>query len=202
MSLFGTSPPNDSPSLGDSTIGRSQTSLFDDDDGPMTRSTSDSLFNDDDFGDDRSGSPWDIPTPRKHQRSDLVRNLLAGTDVPDGYIETFDSAVSEDGEAGKVTLSGVAKTLAAARLSADHQARIMGILAPAGSDAPIGRNEFNVLLALIGLAQEGEAVSLDGVDERRRSKLSPLISSSTHLPVLNPFAYPHACVLYDFKCRK
>ena len=137
----------------------------------MTRSTSDALFNDDDFGDERSGSPWDMPTPRKqHSRIDLLRNLLAGVDVPDSYIEAFDGAVAEDGEAGKVAPSGVTKTLAAAKLGADDQARIMGILAPAGSDAPVDRNEFNVLLALIGLAQEGETVSLDGVDERRRSK--------------------------------
>ncbi|EMR65850.1 putative px domain-containing protein [Eutypa lata UCREL1] len=180
MSLFGTSPPNESPSLEDSSVGRSRNSLFDEDDGPMTRSTSDTLFNDDEFDGGRSGSPWDLPTPRKqYSRADLVKSLLAGTDVPDSYIEVFDSAVAEDGEAGRVTPSGVTKTLAAARLSADNQARIMGILAPAGSDAPIGRNEFNVLLALIGLAQQGEPVSLDGVDERRRSLPRPQLSSST-----------------------
>lgn len=205
MSLFGTSPPNESPSVVDSSIGRSRNSLFDDDDdddndnGPMTRSTSDTLFNDDDLDDGRSGSPWDMPTPRKqYSRADLVRSLLAGADVPDSYIEAFDSAITEDGEAGRVTPSGVTKTLAAARLSADHQARIMGILAPAGSDAPIGRNEFNVLLALIGLAQEGESVSLDGVDERRRGKLKlwfPFSSTyrSPLLCILNPdVSPPHA----------
>lgn len=163
----------------DSSARRSRNSLFDDNndsdndnDGPITRSTSDALFNDDDFGDERSGSPWDMmPTPRKqHSRIDLLRNLLAGIDVPDSYIEAFDSAIAEDGDAGKVAPSGVTKTLAAAKLGADDQARIMGILSPAGSDAPLDRNEFNVLLALIGLAQEGETISLDGVDERRRSK--------------------------------
>lgn len=139
----------------------------------MTRSTSDTLFNDDEFGDSGRASPWDLPTPRKQQsRADLIRRLLDGVEVPGSYIEAFDNAAQEDGDSGKVTSAGVAKTLAAARLGADDQAQIMGILAPGGSLDPIGRNEFNVLLALIGLAQGGESVSLDGVDERRRSKSS------------------------------
>ncbi|KAI8960160.1 hypothetical protein F5Y11DRAFT_330694 [Daldinia sp. FL1419] len=179
MSLFGTSPPNEAPSSGNPSMARSRTSLFDDD-GPMTRSTSDTLFNDDDFGGSGRASPWDMPTPRKQQtRADLLRGLLDGVDVPDSYIEAFDSTVQEDGSAGKVTSSGVTKTLAAAKLGADDQAQIMGILAPAGSLDPIGRNEFNVLMALIGLAQEGESISLDGVDERRRNLPQARLSSTS-----------------------
>ncbi|KAI2778734.1 hypothetical protein F4815DRAFT_476448 [Daldinia loculata] len=178
MSLFGTSPPNETLSSGNPSMARSRTSLFDDD-GPMTRSTSDTLFNDDDFGGGRA-SPWDMPTPRKQQsRADLLRRLLDGADVPDSYIEAFDRAVQEDGSAGKVTSSGVTKTLAAAKLGADYQAQIMGILAPAGSLDTIGRNEFNVLMALIGLAQEGESISLDGVDERRRNLPQARLSSAS-----------------------
>ncbi len=45
----------------------------------------------------------------------------------------------------------------------------MGIIAPGGGEIALGRGEFSVLLALIGLAQEGDAISLDSVDERRRS---------------------------------
>lgn len=154
-------------------MARSRNSLFDDEDGPMTRSTSDTLFNDDEFGGSGRASPWDLPTPRKQQsRADLIRSLLDGVDIPDNYVEVFDNAVREDGSGAKVTSSGVTKTLAAAKLRADDQAQIMGILAPGGNLELIGRSEFNVLLALIGLAQEGEAVSLDGVDERRRSKLN------------------------------
>ncbi|KAI0156682.1 hypothetical protein GGR52DRAFT_565890 [Hypoxylon sp. FL1284] len=176
MSLFGTSPPNESS--GNPSTARSRNSLFDDDDGPMTRSTSDTLFNDDDVG-SGAASPWDMPTPRKQQsRADLLRRLLDGVQVPDTYIEAFDSAAREDGSSGKVTSSGVAKMLAAAKLNADNQAQIMGILAPGGNLDPIGRNEFNVLLALIGLAQEGEAVSLDGVDERRRDLPKPQLPSA------------------------
>ncbi|KAI0097113.1 hypothetical protein F4814DRAFT_443202 [Daldinia grandis] len=173
-----TSPPNETPSSGNPSMGQSRTSLFDDDD-PMTRSTSDTLFNDDDFGSGRA-SPWDMPTPRKQQsRADLLRRLLDGVDVPDSYIEAFDRAVQEDGSAGKVTSSGVTKMLAAAKLGADAQAQIMGILAPAGSLNTIGRNEFNVLIALIGLAQEGESISLDGVDERRRNLPQARLSSAS-----------------------
>ncbi|XXH04383.1 YmL10 [Hypoxylon texense] len=171
-------------------MARSRNSLFDED-GPMTRSTSDTLFNDDDFGGSGAASPWDLPTPRKQQsRVDLLRRLLDGVDVPDTYIEVFDTAIQEDGSSGKVTSSGVAKTLAAAKLNADDQAQIMGILAPGGNLDPIGRNEFNVLLALIGLAQEGEAVSLDGVDERRRDLPQPQLSSFVKKPV-----FPNAAEL-------
>jgi sorting nexin-8 len=175
MSLFGDSPPNDSPSFGDSSIGQSRNSLFDDE-GPLTRSTSDTLFNDDDLGSGRA-SPWDMPTPRKQQsRADLIRSLLAGVDVPDSYVEAFDHVVRDDGNAGMVSPAGVSKTLAAAKLAADQQARVMSILAPSGEEMDLNRDAFNVLLALVGLAQEGELVSLDGVDERRRSKSFILMS--------------------------
>ncbi|KAI2609166.1 hypothetical protein GGR54DRAFT_633063 [Hypoxylon sp. NC1633] len=168
MSLFGTSPPNESSSSVNQSMARSRNSLFDED-GPMTRSTSDSLFNDDEFGGSGTASPWDLPTPRKQQsRAELLRSLLDGADVPDSYIEAFDRAAREDGNSGKITSSGITKTLAAAKLGADDQAQIMGVLASGASLGSIGRNEFNVFLALIGLAQEGESVSLDGVDERRR----------------------------------
>ncbi|KAI0103888.1 hypothetical protein GGR51DRAFT_549820 [Nemania sp. FL0031] len=158
MSLFGTSPTGEFPTLNQATmVTKSRVSLFDDDDnGSMTRSTSDTLFNDDD--DDRS--PWDMPTPRKQQsRAELLRGLLAGVHVPDSYVEAFDSALAQDGRGGRaVSPAGIAKTLAAARLGADDQVRVMNILAPLGAEASLGRDEFHVLLALIALAQEGEPV--------------------------------------------
>lgn len=190
MSLFGSSPPSDDPPLGNTTMGRSRNSLFDED-GPMTRSTSDTLFDDHDVA-DRAASPWDMPTPRKQQsRADLVRSLLAGSDVPDAYIEAFDHALREDGSGGggKVTTAGVSRTLAAAQLGADDQARIRGILAPGGQESDLGRDAFNVLLALIGLAQEGEDLTLDHVDERRRSKS---IDANSYEPVLPILVFPAA----------
>ena len=175
MSLFGTSPPEaDSPSLAPSTL-RGSRSLFDDDAGPAQSAASSTLFADDDDGGSAGagagGSPWDMPTPRKQQsRAELVRNLLAGADVPDSYLDTFDAVVRADGSGGRVHAGGIAKLFAAARLATDQQARVMAIVVPPGADISVGRGEFNVLLALIGLAQEGEVVSLDGVDERRRSE--------------------------------
>ncbi|KAI0191379.1 sorting nexin mvp-1 [Xylaria flabelliformis] len=179
MSLFGTSPTDESPSLHHAAAmaTKSRASLFDDDDnGSMTRSTSDTLFNDDD--DDRS--PWDMPTPRKQQsRAEILRGLLAGAQIPSSYVDAFDSALAQDGRGGRtVAPAGIAKTLAAAKLGADDQVRIMHIFAPSGGEVSLGRDEFNVLLALIALAQEGEPVSLDSVDERRRNLPEPQLSSS------------------------
>lgn len=162
MSLFGTTPPDESPSM-HSSFARSRQSLFDEEEAG-TPSNSNSLFQDD-------GSPWDMPTPRKQQsRADLLRTLLPASDAPDSYIEIFDSVIREDGSAGNVSPGGLMRVLAAAKLDADAQAKIMSIIAPDGGEVVLGRNEFNVFLGLIGLAQEGETVSLDGVDERRRSK--------------------------------
>lgn len=169
MSLFGSSPSDESPDLRSSNFPNSRSSLFDHEP-PMTKSTTSALFADDDPGND---SPWDMPTPRRQQtRADVIRSLLPASDVPDSYIGAFDKVVAEDGGGGRITAGGVARTLAAAKLGADAQARIMTIVAPGGSgeEVSLDRNQFNVLLALIGLAQEGEGVSLDGVDERRRGE--------------------------------
>ncbi|KAH7041339.1 uncharacterized protein B0I36DRAFT_22218 [Microdochium trichocladiopsis] len=185
MSLFGTSP-DESPSLGNPAIAQSRNSLFGEED-PMTRSTPSTLFNDDDLGGSGSRSPWDMPTPRKQKsRAELLRSLLASTEVPDSYIEVFDHAVADDGVNGRVTVAGITKTLAAAKLNADDQARIASIIGSDDEDMSLGRNEFNVLLAMIGLAQEGEVVSLDGVDERRRNLPKPKLSPPARLNKTQP----------------
>ncbi|KXX82509.1 Sorting nexin mvp1 [Madurella mycetomatis] len=191
MSLFGSSPPGESSGPESNNFGNSRSSLFEDEP-PMTKSTTTALFADDDPGSD---SPWDMPTPRKQlTRADLIRNLLPPSDVPESYIEAFDTIVGEDGHEGRITSGGVARTLAAARLSADAQARIMGIIGPGdgSGEVTLDRSQFNVLLALIGLAQEGEAASLDGVDERRRNLPQPqlhgLVESTPALPNLAELA--------------
>lgn len=170
MSLFGTSPPAESPAA----AAAPSRSLFDDE--ASGKSASNSLFADDDFS-GSGGSPWDMPTPRKQKtRADVLRTLVPASDAPDAYIETFETVVSEDGANGKINAGGVAKVFAAARLGADDQSSIMSIVAPGGSDVAVGRPEFNVLLALVALAQEGESISLDSVDERRRSESIPACS--------------------------
>ncbi|KAL1840004.1 hypothetical protein VTJ49DRAFT_921 [Mycothermus thermophilus] len=174
-SLFGDSSSG-SPELRPSPFNNSRSGLFEDEP-PMTRSTTTALFADDDTAD---ASPWDIPAPRKHQsRRDLIRSLLPSSEVPESYIAAFDVVIAEDhsaaAHAGRIGPGGLARTLAAAKLPADAQAHIMAVIsAGARSDeVELDRNEFNVLLALIGLAQEGEPVTLDGVDERCRSLPRP-----------------------------
>ncbi|KAI5457594.1 hypothetical protein BGZ63DRAFT_416739 [Mariannaea sp. PMI_226] len=164
------------------TRSRSAGGLFDNE--PVSKASSNSLFADDDGA---GGSPWDMPTPRKQRsRADLIRNLLPSSEVPDSYIEIFDVAIHEEGSSDRVTSGGIARLFAAARLSADAQARIMSLVAPGGSEVTLGRDEFNVVLALVGLAQEGEVISLDGVDERRRNLPQPKLPGITAEPVLPP----------------
>lgn len=179
MSLFGEPEADESPSM-TSSFARSRQSLFDEEDS-NNPSNSNSLFQDDDVAGSGTASPWDMPTPRKQSsRADILRNLLPASDAPDSYVETFDSVVRENGSGGKVASGGVTRVLAAAKIGADDQARIMGIIAPGGGEVALGRNEFNVFLGLIGLAQEREAISLDGIDERRRSEcpLGPALPCS------------------------
>lgn len=169
MSLFGEPEADENPSM-TSSFARSRQSLFDEEDS-NNPSNSNSIFQDDDVAGSGTASPWDMPTPRKqHSRADILRNLVPASDAPDSYIETFDSVVRENGSGGKVASGGTMRVLAAAKISADDQARIMGIIAPGGGEVALGRNEFNVFLGLIGLAQERETISLDGIDERRRSE--------------------------------
>lgn len=170
MSLFGDSPPGESPPPS-----RSRT-LFSDDDAAK----SSSLFDD---GDDGTSSPWDAPTPRRKSRADLVRSLLRPSDVPASYIEVFDKVLEEDDGAslGKVGPAGVRRVFASARVSAEMRDEILGIVG-AGDGGEIGRNEFNVLLALVALAQEGERPSLDAVDERRGGEFSIFCLPLSFLP--------------------
>jgi len=167
MSLFGSSDTDESPAVA-ANISKSRLSLFDDEPSPAAGSKS-SIFADDD--DDASGtSPWGIPTPKKAARGELLQSLLKASDVPNSYIDIFDSVLNGgDNVGGKISSTGVKKVLSGGNLSANDHARILSIVFPDG-DADLGRNEFNVLLALIGLAQEQEDVTLDSVDERRRSK--------------------------------
>lgn len=182
MSLFGDEPVDNGPAM--SSPPASRGGLFDDE--PASGRNSSSLF------DDNSGasSPWDMPTPRKQRsRSEMIRSLLPASDVPESYVGAFDAVVGEDGRDGQVTAAGIAKLFAVARLDADAQARIMALVAPGqGSDVLLSRNEFNVVLALIGLAQEGDIISLDGVDERRRNIPQPNLPGLTAEPVMPPIS--------------
>ncbi|KAI9711699.1 MAG: Sorting nexin mvp1 [Bogoriella megaspora] len=163
MSLFGDDPAPSQSKL-------SKQSLFDDA-APATK-TGSGLFADDS---DAAGSPWDFPTPKKAARGSVVKALLPATDVPEFYIDAYDALLdSGDKVSGGLGLPCIKRVLQNSSIRPEEQQKILSIVAP-GQDPSIGlgRGEFNVLLALIGLAQEGEEVTLDGVDERRRNLPQP-----------------------------
>lgn len=167
MSLFGSSPEESAPI---NTASKSRNSLFADEGSPAgSKST---LFAEDDAP---TSSPWGMPTPKKAARSDLIKNLLDSSSVPDSYIDTFENILKVDGRGGKVTPAGITNVLSAGNLGADEQSRITNLISSGGQLTDLSRNEFNVLLALVGLAQEHEDITLDGVDERRRSQYFFLI---------------------------
>lgn len=166
MSLFGTSP--DTSGLGPS---QNRPSLFADE--PPAASSS--LFADDDgFG---SKALWSSPGGKGPARQDLVKNLLSDGEVPESYIDAYDLILNSGNTVGSgLSLTAIREVLAGSGLNATDQNRIVNLVASTdGSedvDSGFSRPEFNVLLALVGLAQEGEDITLDSVDERRRSKLS------------------------------
>ena len=164
MSLFGSSPDGPGPKTPETRADK-RSSLFDDE----AHSTKDSggLFND---GAADSASPWDMPTPKRQSRGDVVKTLLSASDVPESYVDAFDTlSASEHGTGGgKMSYTGVKAVLEGSRVAQSQQDRIARLLSREG--AAIGRSEFSFLLALIGLAQEGDELSFDAVDERRKSR--------------------------------
>lgn len=170
MSLFG---DDDLPSR------PKQSALFDDDPKPAGK-TGSGLFSDD--YNDSGDSPWAFPTPKKAARGALIKTLLPVSDVPDSYIDAYDTLLESGHRMGAgVSLAGIKKLLEDSALPADSQSRILDIVAQPGQDSTtgFGRGEFNVLFALIGLAQEGEEVTLDGVDERKRSTFEITLTFTT-----------------------
>jgi sorting nexin-8 len=162
MSLFGMSPDESSHIKQAS---QSRNSLFDDEPIPATASGS-PPFADDDTG----KSSWGLNTPKKS--GNVVKSLLPASDVPESYIDAYDALINRGDKVGSgISLADVQKVLGQSHISAPQQGKILEIVVPGGHEGAdgIGRGEFNVMLALIGLTQEHEDVSLDGVDERRRS---------------------------------
>ncbi|KAI4159104.1 MAG: hypothetical protein LQ342_006881 [Letrouitia transgressa] len=168
MSLFGSSPPEEP--ITPSKSSHSQ-SLFNDE--RATGPVSSSLFND---STEDGASPWNMPTPKKAGRSQLVRNLLPANSVPESYVDAFDTLVESDYRtgSGSVSLAGARKIFEGSGLDVAEQSKIIGLVA-SGQEPSNGlsRSEFNVLVALAGLAQEKEDITLDGVDERRRNLPEP-----------------------------
>ncbi|KAF2148250.1 sorting nexin Mvp1 [Myriangium duriaei CBS 260.36] len=153
MSLFGESPPKET---------RTKSSLFDD--RPAAKSNA-GLFADD----GANGSPWDMPTPKKNARKNYVKSLLASTPVPDKYIEIFDALLEKEGASdGTISIESARDFVSKCKISSSDADKILQIVTGGGASS-LGRSEFNVLLALVGLAQEqGDELSLDAVDERKK----------------------------------
>ncbi|KAI4192756.1 MAG: hypothetical protein LQ346_004178 [Caloplaca aetnensis] len=176
MSLFGSSPPEEPAQSTRS--GKSQ-SLFDNDNTAAAGNSS--IFDD---GDGSGPSPWEMPTPKKPAKGDMVKTLLPATSVPESYIDAFDTLLDSgyNTGAGSITLAGAKKLFEGSGVDADEQTRIINIVTGGQeSSHGLGRNAFNVLVALIGLAQEHDETTLDGVDERRRNLPEPSLPAIQHM---------------------
>jgi len=161
MSLFG--EDTETPSS------RPKSSLFEDESAQSKNSSG--MFGDSSV--DANDSPWGF-TPKKNTgRGSLVKSLLADADVPDLYVDAFDSLQS----GGRVSAQECRRLLGHSNISQGDQDRIWNIVSSNGESSALGRGEFSVLLALIGLAREGEELSLDAVDERRRKLPEPSLPS-------------------------
>lgn len=177
MSLFGTSYDDGEPAMSRHSSSKSKSSLF-------AEEPASSLFGDEssttavnqEDNRDEMPSPWNMSIRKKGgSRQAIVKSLLVSEDVPESYIDAYDSVMEAGGRTGTgagVSVDVVRDLVSNSRLPPDEQESILGMFTSSGQQG-LDRNEFNVLMALIGLAQEGEDVTLDGVDERRKSKSFP-----------------------------
>ena len=168
MSLFGEDPPRKSQS----------DSLFDDEpqSKPATTPNNISLFSDSTGPDDDSFKP-----SKRKPRGSVVKTLLPSDNVPEEYIDAFDTLLqsqSQSSAGGRLSFASIERLLDSSALGVGQKAKVLEVALPQkrqqGDSQGVERSEFNVLLALVGLAQEEEEISLDAVDERRLSMfLSP-----------------------------
>lgn len=109
----------------------------------------------------------------------VVKTLVneGNSNLPLVYAQVYERVLIEYPAGGfgtGISAAGVRRVLEEAGLSDDEGAgrrikeSVMGV-GGIGAEAGIGKGEFNVLMAMIGLAQEGKEVNIDEVDDRRRS---------------------------------
>lgn len=110
---------------------------------------------------------------------DVVKTLVneGNSNLPPAYAQVYERVIIEypaGGFGSGISVAGVKRVLDEAGLGEDEGAgrrikeSVVGI-SGIGVEASIGKAEFNVLMAMIGLAQEGKEVSIDEVDDRRKS---------------------------------
>lgn len=98
--------------------------------------------------------------------------LLPASEVPETYINAYDTVLNAGERSSEgVSVATAKKMLESTELSEQEQSTILNMVVPGGEELPngLGRGEFNVLFALIGLAHEGEDLTFDTIDERRKS---------------------------------
>ncbi|KAK2748165.1 Sorting nexin mvp1 [Myotisia sp. PD_48] len=191
MSLFGTSPDDSGshlPKQPASPSSRTRSNLFTDESSSLfgveegfSEHNSSTAFNNFDNtagGDHDSSSPWSMPSPRKSGgRQQIVRTLLPQKGIPEGYVDAYDALVEAKGgiNGSGISVEEAKKLLSSTHLSEEEKTSILNTVTNDGKQQTLERNEFNVFLALVGLAQEGEDITLDSVDERKKRLPTPNI---------------------------
>lgn len=123
---------------------------------------------------------------------DVIKGLLnhGNSNLPSVYGELYEKVVGEYpalGFGGGMSINGVRRVIEEGGLDEDVgmgkriKEAIVGVGMGLGLGDGIRRGEFSVLLAMVGLAQEGEEVSIDAVDDRRRHL--PIPKLKTLLPI-------------------
>ena len=177
MSLFG--DDSDAPS-------RPKSSLFNDEQAAAKSKTSSSMFGDSAAVDE--SSPWGFKPKKSTGKTNLVKSLLVNADVPELYVDTFDGMQA----GGSVSAGDARQLLRDSGIGGSVQSTIWDVVSGRGQSDVLSRGEFNVLLALVGLAQEGEELSLDAVDERRQKLPQPSLPAAKPQQAPEPPATPQS----------
>ncbi|KAK6350213.1 sorting nexin [Orbilia brochopaga] len=121
-----------------------------------------------------TSDPWTF-TPRAKRSgstTDMVKSVMRGAAVPNEYMSLYDTLAEET---GGVTVGRLETLLEASRVREGFWERILELVAGRNrkDGTGVGREAFNVFLALVGLAEEGEEdLGFDAVDDRKRSSSS------------------------------
>ncbi|KAI0999791.1 Sorting nexin [Podosphaera aphanis] len=163
MSLFGKSPEESNSAVGS----KPRNSLFDDDrisPGPSSISKSSSVSEDNAAS---TSSPWGITSLLKETgQTEDIEALLPETAIPEKYNQIFNS-IPDRGRSynGNINKAGVYMIFSHAKLDKEDEESIQDLIFQGASPSELSRDKFNVLLALIGLAQNYSEISLEEVRE-------------------------------------